>query len=145
MSRRIHTSVIAAAITAALLAGCGGGGGSGSSTTSSTTTVAAKTSQTSSSTAAAAATTSSRTTSSVPANLGSLGTGAVAAYCQSALGAAKGLSSTERSQFTSYCASLAHDTPAQLKSAERTLCDDIIKDTVPASEQSLAKTECAKL
>jgi hypothetical protein len=144
MSRRIHTSVIAAAITVALLAGCGGGGGSGSSTTSSTTTAAARTTHTSSS--AAAPTTSSNSTSSIPTNGGSLGSGAaVAVYCQSLLGTAKGLSSTEKSQFKSYCASLAHDNPTQIKGAEKTLCDDVIKDTVPASEQSLAKSECAKL
>jgi hypothetical protein len=144
MPRRIHSSVIAAAIAVALLAGCGGGGGSASSTTSSTPATAAKTTQASSS--AAAPSTSSNTTSSIPANAGSLGSGAaVAVYCQSLLGAAKGLSSTEKSQYKSYCASLAHDTPTQLKGAEKTLCDAVVKDTLPASEQSLAKAECAKL
>jgi hypothetical protein len=144
MPRRMHSSVIAAAITVALLAGCGGGGGSASSTTSSTRTAAAKTHQTTSS--ATAPISSSNTTSSVPTNPGSPGSGAaVAVYCQSLLGAAKGLSSTEKGQFKSYCASLAHDNPTQIKGAEKNLCDEVIKDTVPASEQSLAKSECAKL
>jgi hypothetical protein len=142
MSRRIQTSAIAAAVTVALLAGCGGGG-SGSNTTSSTTSAAVKTSQSTSS--AALSTTSSSATSSVPANAGSLGSGAAAVYCESALAAAKSLSAAEKSQFKGYCASLAHATPSQLKSAEKTLCLDIIKDTVPSSEQALAKTECAKL
>jgi hypothetical protein len=55
------------------------------------------------------------------------------------------LTAAEKSQLKGYCASLSHANPSQLKSAEKTLCNDIIKDTVPAAEQALAKTECAKL
>ena len=69
----------------------------------------------------------------------------MAAYCQSLLATTKTLSAAEKTQFKGYCASLAHDNPAQIKGAEKTLCYDVIKDTVPAAEQSLAKAECAKL
>jgi hypothetical protein len=58
---------------------------------------------------------------------------------------AKTLTSTERSQFQNYCASLKNDNPAQIKAAEKTLCTEIVKDSVPAADQSAAGAECSKL
>jgi hypothetical protein len=109
-------------------------GSTPTSTTSTTRSAAAKT--TSSSSSAAGTTTPS---------LGGAGA-AVAAYCSSALAAAKTrLSASETSQFESYCSSLANDSPTQIKAAEKTLCTEIIKDTVPAADRASVSAVCAKL
>jgi hypothetical protein len=150
MNHGFRPLFLVATLCAALIAGCGGG--SGTTTTSSTTT-AAKTSKasasstTSHSTTASvtsASTTAAKTTPSVPANLGALNTGAISAYCKTALSAATGLSATEKTQFNSYCAALSHDNPTQLRTAEKTLCEDILS-SVPAAYRSIAKAECTKL
>jgi hypothetical protein len=70
----------------------------------------------------------------------------VAAYCKSALAAAEThLTASQAAQFKSYCASFAHDNPAQIKASEKSLCNEIIKDTVPAADRTLAGSVCAKL
>jgi hypothetical protein len=74
----------------------------------------------------------------------SLGTGQISTYCQAALAAAKTLTPSEKSALKTYCASLAHDNPAQLKAAEKTLCNQILQG-IPAADRAFAKAECAKL
>ena len=142
MNRGTASFFLAVAASAALVAGCGGGGSSNtsSSTTSRTTTMTSSTkpaaAQTSSTTSH-----STSTTPTIPA-----GGAAVAAYCQSALAEAKSkLTASELSQFSSYCASLTNDSPTQIKAAEKKLCSEIVIDTVPAADRSLASAVCAKL
>jgi hypothetical protein len=140
MTRTTYSLLALAGACAALIAGCGGGGSnSNSSTTRSSKTVASKSASSSRSSTA----TSQSTTPTLP-SLGAVG-GAAAADCSSALAAAKTLTATQRSQFESYCASLKNDTPAQLKGALKTVCLEILKDTVPAADRSLAAATCAKL
>ena len=151
MNRRFRPLFLVATLCAALIAGCGGSSSSSSSSTSSSTSTvkASKTSATTSSASTASshttasATSAIKTTPLIPANLGSLGT-AIAAYCQTALSAATNLSSTQKSQFKSFCSSLKNDNPTQLKAAEKTLCQEVLK-SVPAAYRSIAKAECSKL
>jgi hypothetical protein len=122
MNRRYYSLFVAAVATAGLIAGCGGGGSSSTTTTSSTTS----------------------SSSSTPG--AGLGSGAIAAYCTAALNGAKNLSATEKSQFQSYCSSLANDNPSQIKAAEKTLCTEIVKDEAPSGEaQGIINAECSKL
>jgi hypothetical protein len=129
MNRRLYSFFVVAAATAGLVAGCGGSG-KGGTTASNTTT---STSTTSSS--------STGTVPNIPAGEG----GAVAAYCSTALTAAKNLTAAEKTQFQNYCAAFKNDNPTQIKAAEKTLCIEIIKDEVPSGEQSAAEAECSKL
>jgi hypothetical protein len=135
MFRRTQILLIAAAV-AALLAACGGGGAGSSTTSTSKTTAAARTSQTTS-------TSSSKTSGGSP-SLGSLGAGQIATYCQAALTAAKNLTSSEKSELKAYCSSLAHDNPAQIKAAEKTLCKQLLKG-ITVADRAFASAECAKL
>ncbi len=147
----IRPLLLVATLSAALIAGCGGS--SSNTSTKSTTSTAKATKTTASATTNSSATsatsshntTATTTTPSVPPNLGALGTGAAAAYCQTALSAAKNLTSAEKNQFKSVCAALAHDSPSQLKADEKTLCLQIVKATVPSAYRSLANAECNKL
>jgi len=137
MHRGIFSLFIAAAASAAVVAGCGSNSTSTSSSTKTSTTPAAVHSSSTSSHAAK--------TTSTPSGLGALGAAAISGYCESALAAAKThLSASQRSQFQSVCASLAHDNPAQIKAAAKTLCQQITS-VVPAAEQAQAAAECAKL
>jgi hypothetical protein len=77
-------------------------------------------------------------------NLGSLNAGAIATYCQAALSSAKNLTPSAKSALKSYCTSLSHDSPAQIKAAEKTLCNQILK-SIPAADRSFASAECSKL
>lgn len=143
MNRGTGSLVLAIAASAALIAGCGGGG---SSSSTSTNTSASRSSSTSATTTKAATTSSSTSdaTGAIPP-AGSAGA-AVAAYCKSALAAAEThLTASQAAQFKSYCASFAHDNPAQIKASEKSLCNEIIKDTVPAADRTLAGSVCAKL
>jgi hypothetical protein len=141
MNRGTASFFLAVSASAALVAGCGGGGSNtSSSTTSRTTTIT-------SSTKPAAAQTSSTTshstssTTAIPA-----GGAAIAAYCQNALAAAGSkLTASEKSQYSAYCASLTNDRPAQIKAAEKKLCSEIVIDTVPAADRTIASAVCAKL
>jgi hypothetical protein len=142
MIRTTSSLLATAAIGAALLAGCGGGSNNSSSSTSNTTSSQAPAPK---SATTSQSSTPHSTTPTAPANIGSIGGAAIAGYCQTALAAAKSLSATERNQFKAYCASLKNDSPAQLKGAEKTLCLEIVKDSVPAADRSIADTECAKL
>jgi len=146
MHRGFHSLFLAAAASATLVAGCGGGG---SPSTSSTTTPASKTSTTTTTTSAAVAKTTSSTTSHASTTTPAIPSGggaAVAAYCSSALANAKGrLTASEVTQFQAYCGSLANDNPTQIKAAEKTLCTEIVKDTVPAADRTIASAVCAKL
>jgi hypothetical protein len=139
VNRGIYALFLVAATCATLIAGCG----SGSSTTPTTgTTPTSTTTAAKKSTSTAHATQHASTT--VPTS--ALGSAAIATYCETALAAAKThLSSTELSQFEGYCASLAHDSPSQIKAAEKTLCTQIVKDTVPAADKALGTAECANL
>jgi hypothetical protein len=135
-------SVFLAVAASALIAGCGGGG----SSSTPTNTSASRSSSTSATTTKAATTSASisNATGALPP-AGSAGS-AVAAYCKSALAAAEThLSASQTAQFKSYCASFANDNPAQIKASEKTLCNQIIKDTVPAADRTLAGAVCAKL
>ena len=140
MHRATCSLFLAVAASAALIAGCGGGSSSPPTTTTSTST-----STSSSSTTAARTSSSTSHAASTTPPLGS-GSAAVAAYCKGALAAAKTrLTASEKTQFEGYCASLAHDNPAQIKAAEKTLCNEIVKDTVPAADRAIESTVCAKL
>jgi hypothetical protein len=146
MNRRFRPLFLVATLCAALIAGCGG---SSSSTTTTSTTSSAKTSKTSASTTSSVSKTSSHTTAAkttpvITGNVGAVSSGAIAAECQTALAAATTLNSAEKSQFKSYCTSLGHDNPTQLKAAEKTLCKEIIK-SVPTAYRSIAQAECSKL
>jgi hypothetical protein len=123
-----------AAASAAVVAGCGGSN-SPSTTTTTTTTGAATTTRTH---------TSSTPTATIPPQ-GSAGA-AVAAFCESALSLAKThLTSSQISEFKQYCTALSHENASQVKASEHELCTQILKDSLPASERSLATTECAQL
>ena len=150
MIRKFRPLFLVAPLCAALIAACGGSSTntngsstSSSSTSTSSTTSAAKTSASSTS-SHTTHTTAAKTTPTVPGNLGALGTGAVAAYCNTALSAATNLNSGEKAKFRSYCAALAHDNPTQLKAAEKSLCLQIL-NAVPAAYRSIARAECSKL
>ncbi len=156
MIRRFRPLFLVATLGAALIAGCGGSSNnntnsstssSSSSSSTSSTTSAAKTTASSTSshtTHASSTTTAAKSTPVVPGNLGALNTGAVAAYCNTALSAATNLSSGEKAKFRSYCAALTHDNPTQLKAAEKALCLQIL-NSVPAAYRSIARLECSKL
>jgi hypothetical protein len=73
-----------------------------------------------------------------------LGGATVAAYCEAALASAKTLTSSQKGEFESFCASLTHDNATQIKAAAKTLCGKIMS-IVPAAERPLAAAECAKL
>ena len=137
MHRGIFSLFLAAAASAALVAGCGSSSNNNNTSSSTSSTPAAvHTSSTSSHTA--------KTTSTASGH-GALGAAAISGYCEQALAASKThLSASQRSQFQSVCASLAHDNPAQIKAAAKTLCQQITK-VVPAAEQAQASAECAKL
>ena len=137
MHRGIFSLFLAAAASAALVAGCGSSNNNNNTSSSTSSTPAAvHTSSTSSHTAK---------TTSTASGLGALGAAAISGYCEQALAASKThLSASQRSQFQSVCASLAHDNPAQIKAAAKTLCQQITK-VVPAAEQAQASAECAKL
>ena len=137
---------LAIAASAAFAAGCGSSSNTSnsSSSNSSSMTTAAKTATSAyRSTTTVPTATSGMPTATVPT--GALGGGVMAAYCNTALAAAKTLTATEKSQFQSYCAGLANDNPTQIKAAEKTLCTEIIKETVPAAQQAAAGTACSKL
>jgi hypothetical protein len=139
MHRGIYSLFLAAAASAALVAGCGSSSTPTSSSTSSSTSSTPAAVHSSSTSSHAAKTTST------PTGLGALGAAAISGYCESALAASKThLSASQRSQFQSVCAQLAHDNPTQIKAAAKTLCQQITK-VVPAAEQALAAAECAKL
>jgi hypothetical protein len=139
MHRGIYSLFLAAAASAALVAGCGSSSTPTSSSTSSSTSSTPAAVHNSSTSSHAAKTTST------PTGLGALGAAAISGYCESALAASKThLSASQRSQFQSVCAQLAHDNPTQIKAAAKTLCQQITK-VVPAAEQALAAAECAKL
>ena len=140
MHRGIFSLFLAAAASAAVLAGCGSSSTPTSSSSSSSSTSSTPAAVHSSSTSSHAA-----KTTSTPTGLGALGAAAISGYCESALAASKThLSASQRSQFQSVCAQLAHDNPTQIKAAAKTLCQQITK-VVPAAEQALAAAECAKL
>ncbi len=146
MNRGIHTLLLAATASAVLVAGCGGSNNNASKKTSSTTSSSSSTQSSASTTS----TTSAQKSSSAAQSTTGLPTGgsgaAIAAYCETALANAKSrLTSAETSQFESYCASLAHDNASQIKTAEKTLCTEIVKDTVPSTAQTEALAVCAKL
>jgi hypothetical protein len=144
MNRGTRVLFLAMAASAALIAGCGGGASSTTSTPSSTSASSPSSSTTSTTTVATTSSSGSQTAGPIPSP-GSAGA-VVAAYCKSALAAAKTrISASERSQFEAYCASLTHDSPAQIKAAEKTLCNEIIKDSVPVADRTIASTVCAKL
>ena len=170
MIRRIKLLVPVLVVSAALVAGCGGGGKKATSSSSnSRSTAAANTSQsstsssaatTSSSTSSSAATTSSSTSTSSAAttssststkggglaNLGALGSpAAAAAICQSSLASSLHLTGDQKDQLQGYCKAIATAKPGELKAAEKRLCEAVIKDVVPASEQAAASAACKKL
>jgi hypothetical protein len=141
MNRGTASFFLAVAASAALVAGCGGGSSNTSSSTSSHTTTITSSAKTTAAQTSSSTSHSSSTTAAIPA-----GGAAIAAYCQNALAAAKTkLTASEKSQFTAYCASLANDSPAQIKAAEKKLCSEIVIDTVPAADRALASSVCAKL
>lgn len=136
MNRGIYSMFVAALASAVLVAGCGGSSNKSTTTTSSSSTTTAKTTaaQTSSSTPSATATVPSG------ANVGA----AIAADCERALAIATSVTAAEKSQLKAYCAAFVHDTPAQIKATEKTLCGEITK-FVPAADRALAETECKNL
>jgi hypothetical protein len=132
MSRRMYAPLLIAAVSATLVAGCGGNGSS-SSTTSTPTSGATTRTQTSS------------TPTATIAPKGSAGA-AVAAFCESALPAVKAhLTSGQVSEFKAYCTALSHENASQVKASVKQLCTEILNAGLPASERSLATTECAKI
>jgi hypothetical protein len=125
--------LLIAAASAALLAGCGGNGNP-----SATTSTRANGSTT------PHAQTSSTPTATIPPH-GSAGA-AVAAFCESALPAVKAhLNSAQISEFKAYCTALSRENASQVKASVKQLCTEILNAGLPASERSLATTECAKI
>jgi len=133
MSRRMFSPMLIVAASAALVAGCGGSGNSSSTTN----------------TPASGATTTHTQTSSTPtATIPAHGSAAAAvlAFCESALPAVKAhLTSVQVSEFKAYCTALSHENASQVKASVKQLCTEILKAGLPASERSLATTECAKI
>jgi len=141
MHRGIFSLFLAAAASAALVAGCG----SSSSNNNNNNNTSSSTSSTPSAVHTSSTSSHAVKTTSTASGLGALGAAAISGYCEQALAASKThLSASQRSQFQSVCASLAHDNPAQIKAAAKTLCQQITK-VVPAAEQAQASAECAKL
>jgi hypothetical protein len=141
MNRGISSLFLAAVASAALVTGCGGSTNSPSSTSNSTNSAASSSSTTS---AAKKSTSTTHATTTTPSTAGALGGATVAAYCEAALASAKTLTSSQKGEFESFCASLAHDNATQIKAAAKTLCGKIMS-IVPAAERPLAAAECAKL
>jgi hypothetical protein len=137
MSRRMYSRLLIGAASAAVVAGCGGANSSSTTTTTTTAT-----------TAGSATTTRTHTSSTATAAIppqGSAGA-VVAAFCESALSLAKThLTSVQIGEFKAYCTALSHENASQIKASENALCTQILKDSLPASERSLATTECAQL
>jgi hypothetical protein len=130
----MYSPLLIVAASAAVVAGCGSDNNS-STTTTTTTAGSATTTRTH---------TSSTPTATIPPQ-GSAGA-TVAAFCESALSLAKThLTSVQISEFKRYCTALSHENASQIKASESELCTQILKDSLPASERSLATTECAQL
>lgn len=127
----MYSLLLIAAASAALVAGCGGS----ANPSATTTTTSAATSH---------AQTSGTTTATIPRQ-GSAAA-AVIAYCKSVLTVAQTyLSKSQVTEFKQYCAALSHENATQIKASVKQLCTTILKGSLPASERSLAATECAKL
>jgi hypothetical protein len=172
--RRSCLLVAIAALGGTLVAGCGGSSSSSSSTTpaagaTSTTTSSptAVTTATSSPTTTTRTTTAHVTSTATTSKASAGGSGGTAlttgggssggsglalspalaadvARCKSAIAAASTLSSDVKAKLESLCDEAAKGDPAALRAATARVCQEIVKETVPASSQATALSACPK-
>jgi hypothetical protein len=141
-------------IGAVLIAGCGSSSKSSSTKSTTSTPAAASTASTAStSTPAAAATTSTPTAASTSSTASSTSASSVSsspavqqavAACKSSINAAPTLTSDEKSKLDNLCTQAASGNATDIKKATSEVCIDIVKDSVPAAEQSSAEAACPK-
>jgi hypothetical protein len=143
MNKRLSSLLAVAAVGSALLAGCGS---SSSSTTTASSTPAA--SSTTSSAAPASTSTASSASSSSASGGASLANNpqvkAAVAKCKSSINAAPTLSASAKAKLVTICDEAAKGDPASLRKAEAKVCQELVKDTVPAAAQQQALASCPK-
>ena len=127
MIKRLCSLVAIAAVGGALLAGCGS-----SSSSSSSSSSAAPAASTSSSASSGGST-------SVPAALST-----AVASCKSTISRAPNLSEDAKNKLEGLCNQAASGNGANLKKTEASVCQQIVKDTVPSSAQAAALAACPK-
>jgi len=68
----------------------------------------------------------------------------VVARCKASIAAAPTLSADAKSKLAGLCDQLGSGNPAQIKKTEASVCQEIVKSTVPASDQQAALASCPK-
>ncbi len=129
MIKRLCSLVAIAAVGGASVAGCGGSSSSSSSPRSSATP--------------AATTSTSGGSTSVDLSKNP-NVAAAVAQCKASIAAAPTLSADAKTKLQSLCEEAAKGDPASLKKATAQVCQQIIKDTVPAGAQAQALASCPK-
>jgi hypothetical protein len=130
MIKRLCSLVAIAAVGGAFVAGCGGSSSSSSSSPSSSATPAAATS-----------TSGGSTTVDLSKNPN---VAAAVAQCKASIGASATLSADAKTKLQSLCDEAAKGDSASLKKATAQVCQQIVKDTVPAGAQAQALATCPK-
>jgi hypothetical protein len=69
---------------------------------------------------------------------------AAVAKCKSSINAAPTLSASSKAKLVTICDEAAKGDPASLKKAEAQVCQQLVKDTVPAAAQAQALASCPK-
>ncbi len=157
MTYSLRSLAVIVAVGGALLAGCGSSSSSSSSTSTSTSAAAASTSvpaaSTSTSAPAASTSTSSGSTSTGGASTGSSGGAAIAdnptvksavSACKTAINSAPQLSSASKTKLDALCDKAATGKLTDLRQVTYQVCQQVIKDSVPAAQQQTALASCPK-
>jgi hypothetical protein len=121
-------------VGAGLLVGCGSSSSTSSSGTSAPPSAAPSTSSSTPSTSAGG---SSPTPSSATLAQG-------IARCKASVAAAPTLSAESKNKLEGLCDQLASGNTAQVRKTAASVCQQIIKASLPASEQQAAQAECPK-
>jgi hypothetical protein len=139
MRRFSGVSFIAVVICAVALAACGS---SKSNSSSSSTPSSAATPATASTAAPATTTSSSSSSGSSAAAAANPEVQSAVAACKSSVGSAPTLNSTEKGQLDNLCSQAGSGNVTQVKKVAQQVCTEIVKDSVPAAEQSTALSAC---
>jgi hypothetical protein len=137
MLKRLGSLTALFAVSAVIVTGCGSSSSSSSSSTSSSSAAAPA----STSSATSTPTTSSASSGSVASNPTVV---AAVARCKQSINAAPQLSADAKSKLDGLCDQAAKGDPAALQKASAQVCQQIIKDTVPANAQPAALASCPK-
>jgi hypothetical protein len=138
---RLCLLVVIVAAAGALMTGCGGSSSS-SSSSAPASTGGSSTSGTSAATSTASSGGSSTTTGSGVANNPTVK--AAVAQCKQSIAAAPTLSGDAKTKLQALCEKAAQGDPASLRKATAQVCEQIVKETVPASAQTAALASCPK-